>query len=203
MIGARYQVPPLFGLVLAGGRSTRMGADKAALCYRGETQLDSSLRLLRPWCARIYCSIRPEQASRPPYSWVAQIHDRFDAGPLGGVLCAMEAYPDASWLVIACDLPYLEPATVHDLVLARNARRPVTAFLRDDGQPEPLCAIYEPMSQVFLAVEFHSGRGSLRASLGRANANLLTLAERWRLESVNCPEERDVARRKLEGEAAG
>ena len=62
---ARAMNAPLYGLVLAGGRSTRMRADKAALSYAGHTQLERAVALLDAQLPRTFVSVRAEQAERP------------------------------------------------------------------------------------------------------------------------------------------
>ena len=69
-------------------------------------------------------------------------------GPIAGIIAAQAQFPDAAWLVVACDLPQLDDTTLEDLKSRRDPRRLATAFLSDvDGMPEPLCAIYEPASR--------------------------------------------------------
>ena len=50
---------PIYGLVLAGGRSTRMQRDKAALLYHGRTQIEWAMDLLRPHVEKVFLSVRP------------------------------------------------------------------------------------------------------------------------------------------------
>ena len=56
---------PLYGLVLAGGRSSRMGRDKAALPYEGRTQLERAMALLEKHVERAYVSVRRDQSVEP------------------------------------------------------------------------------------------------------------------------------------------
>ena len=56
---------PLYGLVLAGGRSSRMQRDKAALTYHGRTQLEWAMELVTPFVERAFVSVRPDQQSDP------------------------------------------------------------------------------------------------------------------------------------------
>jgi molybdopterin-guanine dinucleotide biosynthesis protein A len=64
---------PLYGLVLAGGRSSRMGRDKAALRYEGQTQLERAMALLSAHVARAYVSVRPDQKADALRARFAQI----------------------------------------------------------------------------------------------------------------------------------
>ena len=142
--------PPLYGLVLAGGRSTRMQRDKAAIEYRpGETQLDAAMKLLRPRVARAFVSVRAEQRADAARSAWEQIVDRGDVdGPIAGISAALAEHPDAAWLVLACDLPFLDARTLDTLIAARDRGGDATAFRSShDGLPEPLCAIYEPRAR--------------------------------------------------------
>ncbi|HMP76787.1 MAG TPA: NTP transferase domain-containing protein [Kiritimatiellia bacterium] len=184
--------PELNGLVLAGGRSTRMGRDKATLVYRGQPQVDVARELLAGLCADVFVSCRPDQSDLTG----ALLHDAYDnIGPLAGILTAMDAHPRAPWLVLACDLPFLDRATLEFLVAHRDATKPATAFRgRIDGLPEPLCAIYEPAMRAILHQFVREGLTCPRKALIRSNTHLLELPNPFALENANRPEEAERAR---------
>ena len=186
---------PLYGLVLTGGRSTRMGQDKGALEYHGRTQAKYCYELLSQFCDEVFISLRAEQSGEEPYARFPQIHDTFlGYGPIGGILSAQKAHPHAAWLVLACDLPYVSRVTIDNLVVNRNPYKLATAYISaNDGFPEPLCAVYEPKSIFrlinFLALGYHCPRKVLINS----DTWLLDLPESSALENANTPEERDRA----------
>lgn len=177
----------LFGLVLAGGRSTRMKRDKAALAYHGEAQLEHAWRALAPHVAQRFVSVRTDQQDDPLRAGYPQIRDSIaDAGPAAGILAAFEAHPDAAWLVLACDLPHLDARTLAHLVARRDASRPATAYRSaHDGLPEPLCAIWEPASRTPLAAAVASGRSCPRKFLINADTLLLDPLVPHALDNVN------------------
>lgn len=120
---------PLLGLVLAGGKSARMGNDKALIAYHGRPQAEFLFDLLRPRCEAVHLSCRPDQAQLPGYVGLPCLVDAYaDLGPLAGILTALEARPDAAWLVAACDLPYLDADAVAALVAGRDPAALATAF---------------------------------------------------------------------------
>lgn len=139
---------PLFGLVLAGGHSRRMGKDKSLIRYHRKTQAQHSYELLIHFCEKVFLSNRSSQKQLPGHKHLLQIHDlpKFRGiGPLAGILSAMTTYPNTAWLVLACDLPLLDKATIRTLIQKRNRYKVATAYLNPDNNlPEPLCAIYEP-----------------------------------------------------------
>lgn len=145
-------VSPLYGLVLAGGRSRRMGRDKAALAYQdGVPHVRRTADLLAAVCERVFVSCRADQQDDPalaslPAS-VGRIPDAYDiGGPLNGILSALAAQPGAAFLVAACDLPFLSAEALATLVAARDPSRPMTVFENPARENflEPLCAVYEP-----------------------------------------------------------
>jgi len=178
---------PLFGLVLTGGRSTRMKRDKATLVYDGEAQLERAWRSLEPHTVQCFVSVRADQAHDPLRARYPQIHDRLEnAGPAAGILAALETHADAAWLVLACDLPFVGPATLATLVAGRDSARIATAYRSaHDGLPEPLCAIWEPASRAGLAAEVAAGRGCPRKFLLRTEPKLLDLPQAGALDNVN------------------
>lgn len=184
--------PPLYGLVLAGGRSTRMQRDKAALEYSpGRTQLDVAMQLLEGRTARAYVSVRPDQAQDRARAGYEQITDRGGVeGPAAGILAAFAEHPGAAWLVLACDLPFLDGRTLDHLIGARTPEADATAFRSThDGLPEPLCAIYEPRAAGKLAAQVAEGRNCPRKFLINAHTRLLDQPDPRALDNVNTLDE--------------
>ena len=181
----------LLGLVLAGGHSKRMQQDKAALQYAGRSQLERAMELLQPYVARAFVSVRKDQVADPVRAPFPQIVDTaVGAGPIAGILAAQTAHPQSAWLVLACDLPFLDAATLEHLVRSRRADQQATAYRSShDGLPEPLCAIYEPSSREALATYVASGRECPRKFLLQARVALLEPLDPRALDNINTPKE--------------
>jgi len=192
-------VSALLGLVLAGGRSSRMREDKAALTYRQRPQLELALELLAPFVSRAYVSVREDQRDDRLRSGFPQIVDGPEIeGPIAGIIAAQAAHPLAAWLVIACDLPMLDSRTLSELIAGRNLNRLATAFRSaGDGLPEPLCAIYEPASRDAILRFVASGVSCPRKFLMRHDVALLAPASPQALANANTPEELAAARQAL------
>lgn len=181
---------PLRGLVLAGGRSSRMGVDKASLEIAGRSQLDQAVQTMRGCVAEVFVSVRDGQQHDVVRASYPCIVDRFaDLGPAAGILSAHLVEPDAAWLVVACDMPMLDAATLRCLVRARRPQLAATAFRRPGTeQPEPLCAIYEPATLArFLRLTEQGFAGGPRDFLAGAETYLLTAPDEHLLENVNTP----------------
>jgi molybdopterin-guanine dinucleotide biosynthesis protein A len=193
------QMPSLNGLVLAGGLSTRMARDKGLLNYHGQAQREYAAGLLTRHCREVYLSCRPDQVE--PEGRFPYLPDTFTGlGPKGGILSAFRYNPDAAWLVVACDLPYLDEPTLHYLVTHRNPSKVATAFLDSDRRfPEPLVAIYEPRSYPVLLQMLGQGYSCPRKTLINADVVLLEPPDGRALTNVNEPAEYEKAMRELRG----
>jgi molybdopterin-guanine dinucleotide biosynthesis protein A len=183
--------PPLYGLVLAGGRSTRMQRDKATLPYQGRNQLDRAMELLQSCAVEALVSVRPDQRQDPARARYAQVVDAQDGlGPIAGIAAAQALRPGAAWLVLACDLPYLEADTIAHLLERRDPARIATAYRSShDGLPEPLCAIWEPRSAELILEYIGAGKSCPRKFLIKADALLLEQPHPQALDNINTPEE--------------
>jgi len=136
----------LYGLVLDGGRSTRMGKDKGSLEYYGKPHHLYLAELLSEKCDGVFISRRSEQVTTGELYGFKEIPDSFTGmGPLGGILSAQKEYPQAAFLVLACDLPFVNKQILNKLLEQRNPFKFATVFKSADNKlPEPLCAVYEP-----------------------------------------------------------
>ena len=183
---------PVYGLVLAGGRSTRMGQDKAALQYQGRAQLQRAFDLLAKVATRAFISVRQDQQDDPLRARYPRIVDQVDgvAGPIAGIRSAQQAHPEAAWLVLACDLPWLDIPTLQHLLARRDPARVATAYRSSHGDlPEPLCAIYEPASGSALAKFLSAGGTCPRRFLLNSDTLLLEQSNSKALDNVNTPTE--------------
>ena len=183
--------PALFGLVLAGGASTRMRTDKAALQYHGQPQLRWALELASKVCAASFVSVRPDQRDDAARASHPQIVDRQPGiGPIAGISAALLEHPKAAWLVLACDLPFLTGRTLQHLIAHRDPHKIATAYRSaHDGLPEPLCAIWEPAAREPVLAYIASGKQCPRKFLINSDVALLDLPERQALDNVNTVEE--------------
>jgi molybdopterin-guanine dinucleotide biosynthesis protein A len=195
----RSRAAPVYGLVLGGGRSERMGTDKAALEYHGKPQTRRCLELLAPFCDQAFVSCRAEQTGEGAFAGLPQIHDSFlGFGPLGGILSALRAHPGAAFLVVACDLPFLDADALRSLKAGRDSLKVATAFAGpQNGLPEPLCAIYEPRAYARALQLMGQGLDCPRKLILNSSAALLTPPDARALRNVNDPGEFREARASL------
>ncbi|MBC7545242.1 MAG: NTP transferase domain-containing protein [Candidatus Sericytochromatia bacterium] len=162
-------LPPLWGLVLAGGHSARMGQDKGTLALHGASQREFAAKLLARHCARVFVSCRSEQTADLEPGLQPLVDTYANIGPVGGIASALVQNPAAAWLVVACDLPDLNDDLLVGLTGQRAAERAAVAF-RDQttGRLEPLIAIWEPQMLPFVHGAIDAWRLSPRAILETA-----------------------------------
>ncbi len=188
-----FDIPLVNGLVLAGGRSVRMGRDKGQMDWHGKPQREYLADLLHTCCAEVFISCRPDQALESAYPLLP---DTFtDLGPFGAILSAFRHQPDRAWLVTASDLPLLDAATLEFLLANRQPRRVATAFQSPQDQlPEPLIAVWEPKSYALLLAFLAQGYSCPRKVLLQTDVLLLSAPDPAALTNVNTPEEADKIR---------
>ncbi len=189
------QKSPLYGLVLAGGHSSRMGSDKALITYHKENQLLHTASLLQRECSHVFISCREEQSETYRHYGIPLITDCYlGIGPLGGVLSAQQTKPQAAWLVAACDLPFLDETVTRQLRQQRNPMRFATAFRNPESSLlEPLSACYEPKSRSRLLIRHSTGSNSLSSFLEESPVEELIPQNALALRNINDPEGRQAA----------
>ncbi|GGH00728.1 molybdopterin-guanine dinucleotide biosynthesis protein MobA [Mucilaginibacter phyllosphaerae] len=197
--------PVLNGLVLAGGKSTRMGYDKAAVNWYGKQQRYHLADLLNKHCAGVYISCRDAAQQNEVDAGYSSLHDTFTGlGPYGAILSAFREQPDAAWLVIACDLPLADAGVLQHLADNRNTAAMATAYRgTDQGFPEPLITIYEPKAYPVLLQYLAQGYSCPRKVLINSDVALLQAPNPDALANVNTPEELDRIKRILHQKIAG
>jgi molybdopterin-guanine dinucleotide biosynthesis protein A len=178
--------PPLFGLVLSGGLSTRMGKDKGSLVYHSLDQRSHCSQLLKPFCDDVFVSIRKEQESLLSSELKPIFDSSAGIGPAAGILAAHLRFPEVAWLILACDMPGITLQTVEHLVRHRDFFRAATCYFLSGV--EPLFAIWEHKALTHLRDEVLQGRTSPRRALENLDCELVP-GDAWVLENVNLSSE--------------
>jgi len=190
--------PVVKGLILAGGRSTRMGEDKAAIKYHNINQVDFLQEKFKSNGIEPYVSCREDQ--RDLYSDNV-IQDVFlDMGPFGAILSAFKKFPDAAWIVVACDLPLLTEDHINLLLKNRDQSKIATCFYNPEtGWPDPLLTLWEPKSYSRLLEFMSLGYNCPRKVLINSDVNLIQSEDASFLANANNPSEKEEIIKRLRG----
>jgi molybdopterin-guanine dinucleotide biosynthesis protein A len=179
----------LYGLILTGGRSSRMGTDKSLLVYHGKPQREFLFDLLGKFCQQVFISCREDQ--NVPFN-LNPIADRFNfRSPLNGILSAFAHEPGVSWLVIAVDMPFVDDYALHRLISSRDKTKMATCFYNAaEKQPEPLLTLWEQSSYPFLLKFAQDGNVSPRDFLNSHPVALINPPNEKTIVNVNFPIEK-------------
>jgi len=133
--------PDLAAFILAGGKSSRMGADKAFISFDGRTLLARALDLARSVTSDVRIVGDPAKFT----SSAPAVEDIFPGcGPLAGIHAALRASSCSMNLIVAVDLPFVSPALLRFLAARAQSSSATITVPRVEGRNQPLCAIYRP-----------------------------------------------------------
>ncbi len=164
----------LRALVLAGGRSTRMGTDKGDLIYYKEPQKYHVAKQLQNLGLETYISLRREQQQDKGYNYI--IDSQKEMGPLTGLFSAFEKKEDA-WLCVGCDYPFLSDLHFKKLLKARKKSLFATVFQDiNTGFLIPTIAIYEAAFFEVLRENIFKNQFSLQQMLTNCPCNIIPVS---------------------------
>ncbi len=180
--------PVLKGLILTGGKSTRMGQDKSQLYYYNKPQKDVAKQLLENEGIETYFSVQKSSGHEN------KIHDTFlNLGPFGGICSAFQKDPNAAWIVLATDLPFIDNKLIRQLLDNRNVTKVATAIKGKSKEfVEPLVTIFEPKAYPILLQYLAQGYSCPRKMLINSDVEVVEVADEF-IRNVNTPEEYQAA----------
>ena len=200
-------VDDLTAFVLAGGKSTRMGADKTLLELKGKSLLDRALDVVRPLTPETI--IVGERAKFARFGFV--VEDVFrERGPLGGIHAALAATATELNLVFAVDLPFVETGFLKYLVKKASASPAVITLPRTSAGWQPLCAVYRREFGMLAERSLLQGKNKIDALFSSVEVQAIDEAEITKrgysaamFRNLNTPEEFALAKRQrtLEGKS--
>lgn len=185
-LSANQTISDLYGLVLIGGKSSRMGYDKSQIEYHNKAHRDYLAELLLVvGCQEVYFSTSTLQDLNFPV--IIDLHK--DVGPISGVLSAFHFRSDVAWFVLACDYALLNKATLEQLLFQRDLNKDATLFQQAESEYlEPFLCIYEPSAYPKIIAAFEQGNYSLNKILKSLNINVLKSEKTTTILNANTPE---------------
>lgn len=135
------------GYILAGGKSSRMGRDKAFLNIGDKTFVENAIDVLKPNCSQVKIVLNKSQThfiekfpSNIPY--IFDIYE--NRGALGGIHAALKDYETEFAVILAVDLPFVTSEAIKNLIQIALKFEEFSAFVprQFDGRLQPLCAVF-------------------------------------------------------------
>ncbi len=201
----------LRGLVLAGGRSSRMGQDKGlTVWHQGLSERIRVGCMLKNFCHEVHVSLNQTQIDDPAagalkeygLGIIADLEKWREIGPMGGLASAMEMHPDSTWLVCACDQPGVNADLLQRLVGHYGDRYSGVCFetCAPASVIQPFPALYTAGMRERIFDSINRSDYSISSIIRRSNSDFLRLAlteHPEAVQSVDTPEQREAVRKKL------
>ena len=192
-----------YGLVVCGGKSSRMGMDKSLIDYHGKPQWKHVFEMLEGICDKVFVSCNNSQAENADFKENALIdlHSYENIGPMASLLTAFEGYPDKDFVVVGCDYPFLTQKELNDFLIFTNGKKTASAFYKTAYTVyEPLLAWYSHHSKNELLRMFGNEEYSLQYFLKAVEAQKYIPLNSQSMKSVDTLEESQNARRIIHGQ---
>ena len=181
-------------IVLTGGKSSRMGQDKALLEYEGQTFLEHVIAAARPLAREVL--LVTDRADRYAVRDVRVVVDFLaDGGPVAGIVSGLMAAGPGVHVVVPCDMP-LVSGSVLKMLLGACSPSWDAAIPELHGEPEPLYGVYRDTALPKLRRYLESGRRSARGALAELNVNRIGMDALRRADpdltsfhNINTPQE--------------
>jgi molybdopterin-guanine dinucleotide biosynthesis protein A len=187
MTAKREAHAPHTGFVLAGGRSSRMGRDKALLPYQGTTLLRHIARAVEEAAGNVALIGDPALYSDSGYPVYPD--ELPGCGPLGGIHTALSLSKTDWSLVVACDMPGISAGPLRALLdQAAKSHRDCVLAAGPTGAPEPLCAVYHRRCLPAVLRAIRDKRLKMRDFVAEVDAEIMALDPAV-LANVNTPKE--------------
>jgi len=193
-------VSDVSAFILAGGKSTRMGRDKAFVPFEGQTLLARMLDLAR----LVRLDVRIVGSAEKFASFAPVVEDVFrDCGPLGGIHAALRASQTNLNLMLAVDMPFVSAAFLQYMISrGQSAPGAMAVVPRNDGRRQPLCAIYRREFADAAETALLAGRNRIDSLFAAIEVRVIE-EEEWKrsgfspaiFRNLNTPEELEDRKR--------
>ena len=182
---------PTYGLVVCGGKSSRMGSDKSMIVYHHKPQAYYMYDMLLPLCRKVFlsCNMRQTHQYADRYNLLPDLPVYENIGPAAALLTAFNHYPDVNFLAAGCDFPFITNEELKNLLATGERKNTATALYNTiENIYEPLLAWYPAECLRGLGNLVEMEQYSIQQFLRATNAIKINPAHQKLIISVDTPE---------------
>lgn len=190
-------VKKVIGLVVCGGKSSRMGIDKSLIDYHGKPQHYHVFEMLENICEKVFISCNSSQLKgiELKYLTLPDLPEYDNIGPMAALLTAFTAYPDQNFLLIGCDYPFINEQEIMNFLLTTQKNYVAAAFYnKEHSVYEPLLAWYSHQSKIEIQRMFENKQFSLQHFLKKSEAEQYAPVRLESIKSIDTPEDYEIAK---------
>jgi len=170
------------GIVLAGGRSRRMGTDKSLMKLNGKSMIEYSIEALKPLCNKVVissnnfiydytgCEVWPDELP--------------DQAPIVGIYSCLKRSATEYNIILSCDIPLMSTVML-EYLLANSENHDITVPVHDNSLIEPLCGVYKQSAMGILKKYIDRGNFRLNQCIREASHRLITVGPQLPFFSPN------------------
>jgi molybdopterin-guanine dinucleotide biosynthesis protein A len=162
----------IVGIVLSGGKSSRMGSEKGLVKWKEKPLIEYSLEAIQALCDTIVIS-----SNKNCYDYLALpvVEDVVKGcGPIGGIYSCMNVYPADYYLVVSCDVPGVNNGLFNDLLNEIGDSKAIVP-IDENKKVQPLVAVYSKNSHAIIKDEFLSGHLKMMKLLDKLSCKYLSV----------------------------
>ncbi len=195
-IDSKIEIPKVKALILAGGKSVRMGEDKTKIAYHGKAQFAHLKELCEDLGLETYVSRSVTYDDDADHVIKDRMHDM---GPFGAIVSAFMKDRNSAWLVLASDMPFIDKKSIQDIISQRSSLHFATSYKVDENAfPEPTFSIYEPKIYKRMLDFLSLGYTCPRKVLINSSVKLIIPTDKNVLRNVNTKEEKEAVLKTLQ-----
>ena len=180
-----------YGLVVIGGNSSRMGTDKSLLQYYTKQQRYHVYDMLDPFCAEVFISCNALQSNtiEPGYSFLTDLPQYNNIGPMAAILSAFTKFPNKNILLIGCDYPFLTAEELQQFSdFCKDKSKAASFYNEEENMYEPLLAWYPYPCFKQLKIMYEAKQYSLRHFLLESKAEKFFPSNKRSIISIDTKE---------------
>ena len=173
--------------ILAGGKSSRMGSDKAMLTLEGKNFIQILMKELDFFPEKLIARGKNPDCAGMGWKVIDDIYP--ERGPLGGVHAALTICESDALFFVSCDIPLLKQSLVSELVEMLTEEADAVISVTNDGRKHPLCGVYKKSVLPVLTEQLESGNNRIMSALEKLDVKYIFLDEEnsRMLKNINTP----------------